>query len=476
MTRNVARGSLLGMVGQGWHLVTAFLLYAFLARRLGPTMFGTWSIVLSVLAWFEVFVTSSIVRVTTKAISEAPSDAPRLTRAAYLGQAVVAAVVFGTVQIVAGPVARALSDPGLAGLIRIAALDIPLYAMFMIASAAVLGAERYERQGVAWLVYATAKAGFVAALVAAGFSVPGALVGNALSSLVGFAVLFIVPGPGRQRLAQLWPTARSMMVLSLPFLALSLVEGVGQHVDLWLVSALVSDGTRVGLYASATVLAEIPVFLFLGLNRVIFPSVAGARAAGDPSRADLYITQAVRTALIVTVFGVGFAVAAGHQAIEVVYSAAYAPAFVPLVLLMAAGMGRTIQAVCTEVLMAEDRRRVALTILGATVAGEVVLVAFLAARYGPAGAAAGTAASAGVAAGWAALTLRSALGTRPLATLARALGAAAVLGVGLSLLPPAAAWLPLVFPAAVAVYFGVLTLLREFSAEDLASMRSAIGR
>lgn len=475
MTKNVARGSLLGMLGQGWHLVTAFLLYAFLARRLGPSLFGRWSVVLSLLAWFEVVVTSALVRVATKEISEAPADAPRIARSAYLGQMAVAAGVFLTVLVAADPIARALSDPSLASLIRISALDIPLYGLFMIASAAVLGMQRYERQGVARIIYATAKAAFIAALVLAGFSVAGALVGNALSSLVGLAALAFHPGARKERLSELWSDARRMMGTSIPFLVLSLVEGVGQHADLWVVFALIPSTVSAGHYAAATVLAEVPVFLFLGLNRVLFPSVVGARAAGDSGRGDAYAKAAVRTALIVTVMAVALVASAGRQAIEMVYSAAYLPAVLPLALLMVAGLGRTIQATGTEVLMAQGRRGVALGILAGTVIVEVGLVAWLTQRFGLPGAAAGAATSAICAALLIVFELRSSLGWAPLATLARAVVSASLVGGILALISPSPVAMLLVFPVAVAIYVGLLALLGEFSVGDIAAMREAIG-
>lgn len=476
MAKNVARGSLLGMLAQGWHMVTAFLLYAYLARRLGPALFGDWRVVLSLLAWFEVFVTSAVVRVATKAISEAPDHAPGLARASYLGQAVVAGAVFVAVQVAAGPIAAALGQASLASLIRIAALDIPLYGALMAASSVVLGLQRYDRQAAAWLAYATAKALLIALLVAAGFSLVGALVGNALSSLAGLAAMVVVTKREGEKPPASWPVARSLIIASVPFLALSLVEGIGQHADLWLVSGLIADRAPVGFYAAAVVLAEVPVFLFLGLNRVIFPSVAGARAEGHEERADAYITQGVRTAVIVTVMAVAFVMASGRQAIEIVYSSAYVGALVPLVLLMVAGLGRTIQATCTEVLMAQDRRRTALVILAVTVLLEVVTVALLTMRFGTAGAAAGTAASALVAAVWCGTTLRGSVGWRPVATLARSVAAALAVGSVLTYVRPSGGWLLAAFPLVVVVYLALLAGLREFSTDDFASMRTAMGR
>lgn len=476
MAKNVARGSLIGMVGQGWHMVTAFLLYAFLARRLGPDLFGQWRLVLSLLAWFEVFVASALVKVVTREIGARPAEGARISRAAYLGQSLVALAVFAAVQAAAGPIAGLLGDATLAPLIRIAALDIPLYGMLSIASAIVLGRQRYERQGVAWLIYATAKAGLIAGLVAAGFSVQGALVGNALSSVVGFAAMVTWRARPRFEYAGALRLVREMLVASVPFLALSLIDGVGANADLWLVSGLVANGAAVGLYASAVVLAEVPVFLFLGLNRVIFASVVTARAEGDCDGADVYATAAVRTAIVVTVFAVAVVASVGRQTIQLVYSSAYAGALVPLIWLMVAGMGRTVQATCSEVLMAQGRRRVALGILGATVLFEIVAVSLLTVRYGLVGAAAGTAASAAVAGVAAGLALRRATGTRPLLTLARSVAAALVVGAALALLAPSPVLLLAAVPLAAAAYAGILWLTREIGPRDLASMRAATGR
>ena len=476
MSKNVARGTLLGIAGQAWHLITVFVLLAFVARVLGPAQFGQWRVVLSVLVWFEIFVNAGLIKVTTKAISEAPDDRHRLTRAAYLGQMLVALSAFGMVMLAAGPIANLLANPALASLIRIAALDIPLYGVFMVASADVLGQRRYERQAFSWILYATAKALLIAGLVAVGFSVPGALVGNALSSLVGLAAVYLPSSDDRESMAELVALTRRMLVAAVPFLLLSLVEGLGQSLDLWTVSAVVADRVLVGVYASAALIAEVPTFLFLGLNRVLLPAVAGAAAEGDTEMVGHYASQGVRLAIMVTVLGTGLVAATGGQALELVYGHAFARALLPLAILMLAAMGRTVRSTCTEVLMALDRRRVALSLLGGTVVIEALLLVVLTGRYGLAGAAAAAAFSALIAAGAAALGLRDVIASRPLATLARCVVAATVVGGVLAVLSPSPIALVVVYPTAVAAYLGLLWLLREFDAEDLASLSKAIGR
>lgn len=474
---SVARGSVLGMVGQGWHLLTAFALYAYLARELGPALFGRWGVVLSVLAWFELFVTAGAAKVATKRISEEKTQAGGIAGGTYVAQAVVGAALFLAVVLLAPLLADLLGHPAFTTLLRVSALDIPLYGAFMAASAVVLGTGRYGRQGIGWIVYSSAKAGLVATLVALGYSVTGALIGNALASVVGLAAMALPRGKSvAVDFSGSRSTAYALTLASGPFLALALLEGFVQHVDLWLVSGIITRRVDVGLYAAATVLAEIPVFLFLGLNRVIFPSVAGARAAGCLELADRYTAQAVRAALIITAMGVGLAAGAGRQVLEFVYSRPYAAGFIPLVFLMSAGLGRTVQATCTEVLMAQDRRRLAVGILFGTVVAEVAFVVLGSVTRGITGAAIG-AAAATVSSGFIALmSLRGAFGMSMAGTAVRAITSSGVLAWVLALFNPPAGLMPLVILGVSGAYVGLLLAAGEFTARDREMVRAIVGR
>ena len=223
MNRNVVRGTALGLIGQAWHLLTAMLLYAFLTRRLGPGSFGDWRVVITVLGWLEIVLAAGVAKVATKSISEQPAEVGRIGRAAYLGQAALAAVLFTVLVAGAAPIAAALGNPQLVWLLRVAALDIPVFGIFMIASGIVLGLQRFERQAVAWIVYATAKAVLIALLASTALTLTGALLGNALSSLVGLAVMF-VPLPGRRAThGSLSPLAK-WMLLATNLLSASLLK------------------------------------------------------------------------------------------------------------------------------------------------------------------------------------------------------------------------------------------------------------
>jgi stage V sporulation protein B len=473
---SVARGTLLGIGGQAWQIATAFILYKFLAHQLGVAGFGTWRLVLSVLMYFELFVNSGLVKVVTKRIADSPRDAPALERSAYLGQGALAFALFAIALILAGPIAAGMRDPSLAFLIRIAALDIPLVGAFTVATAILLGVHRFERQALGTTIYATAKFVAIGLLVWKGFSVPGALLGNAFASVVGFAVVFSPWGISDVTLRKAARDAGSMAAYSMPFLAQTMLEGVWSYVDLWFVGSMVSPATAVGLYGAAVAIRELPGMLFAGLHRTIFPSVSASHAENDERLVARYTTQAMRLTVMATVFGAALAASTGAQALTFVFSPLFAAGALPLAILMAGECGQNVRATGGEVLMAQGRRRTVLAVMTVGAALEIAMLALLTPRYGLVGAASAAAITAVAAGGAFVYVLRALVGWRIARTLVGSLAAAVVVGVLLAWWHPAVLWLPVAYVLAAVVYAGVLLAVREVGKDDVASVRAAMGR
>ena len=98
----------------------------------------------------------------------------------------------------------------------------------------------------------------------------------------------------------------------------------------------------------------MPVFLLVGVNRVLFPSVTTAGADGDRAKRSRIAAGGLRVALMITVLAVAVIAATGRAALEFAYKAEYAGAYIPLVILMVASVGRAARAVAAEQI--DDRR------------------------------------------------------------------------------------------------------------------------
>ena len=472
---SVARGTVLGIAAQFWQLVTAFLLYHFLAELLGPSGFGQWRVTLSVLNYFEMLLYSGLVQVASKRLAENPGNRAVIERGSYFAQALFAGTLFVALQLGAGAIASVLREPGLEPFIRIAALDLPLVAAFVLASNIRLGRHDFARQAFGMTVYSTAKFVAIGALVWRGFSVPGALVGNAIASIVGFIVMFTPWERVHVSFKRTLSEARGMGLEAVPFLTQSLVSGVFSDSGLWFVQAFKGSATA-GLYGAAAALSEISTFLFAGLSRVLFPSVARAGAEREEGLVARYATQGVRLALLISVLGVAVIAATGREALVFVYTVAFAAAAPAFTVLMVAAVGHNVRETCTSVLMARGQRRQALTIVIVSTVFEVVLLAVVTPVFGLVGAASVAALSAVVAGTAAAWTLRGLLGGRIGWTLLRTVAAGAVVGAGLALAHPTGFWLIPAYLVAVAIYVALLLLFREIDSDDLLSLRTVTTR
>lgn len=472
---SVAKGTVLGIAAQGWQLVTSFLLLHFASNILGTEGFGIWRVTLSVLNYFELLVYSGVVQVASKRIAGDPDDGPLIERASYVAQIAFGLGLFVILQIAAGPIAVILREPELETLIRIAALDIPLIALFMLASNLRLGRHHFVRQTVGMLSYSTAKFVAIGGFIWFGFSVEGALVGNALASVVGFVVMFEPWIREHVPVKKVLDEAKGMGWQGVPFVAQNLISGVSSDSPLWFVQAM-RGASASGLFSSAEGLASITSFLFAGLNRVLFPSVARADAANDERLVARYVMQGVRLALLVTVLGVGVIWATGEQALTFVYSAAFAAAAPTFTILMVAAIGHNVRATCTDVMLARGQRRQALSIVSVSTVIEVGLLAAVTPVFGLTGAAWVAAAAASAAAFAGCWVLRSLVGWRVVWTLVRSATSALVTGGVLLLMNPHGVWLFPAYVAAVLIYGGVLALLGEFDADDRAALRAAVRR
>ena len=245
-----------------------------------------------------------------------------------------------------------------------------------------------------------------------------------------------------------WARWRALVRESAPFAASVLMIAVYFQIDKIMLGVLRTDA-EVGLYEAAyrvVVLAGVPVQV---LSQAFFPGLAAAVGRPDVMRAstDRYVLANT---------GLGFPVAAGGALlagplVALVAGPAYAAAAVPLTVLMASAAVTCLNMGFGQPLLAWDRQRVYLAVVGAGAVANVALNAFLIPAYGPTGAAwatLGAEAVAGVGAAGAYARMARTLHT---AAVLRAAVAAAV-GVGGGILGARAAG----FPWPVQALFAVL--------------------
>ena len=323
----LARGTVFSVTAQLAAAALGFALTLFLARQLGPTIFGRYGVIISFLAWAEFLVITGIPDAVARAIATDGGRRRAVFRSGLLLEALFAAALFVLFWLLAPRFSAGLfHNPSLAGAFRLAALDIPLYAMFSIHLGYLRGVRGFARQSWCIGFYAAAKVLSSTALVLAGFSLEGALIGNAAGSLAALVLarVLVTRDCGRLPQSGSYP-ARTLVSYALPLVGGVLLYNALISVDLWMVERLVAEDVEVGLYTAVWNMARTPYFIFMGLSVVIFPGLSRVLAAGDGSRARLQLQEASRLFLLMAVPLVFFCATSASGLMGLTFSEAYSP-------------------------------------------------------------------------------------------------------------------------------------------------------
>ncbi len=467
-----------------------------LPRVLGtPAEFGLLSAAIAFTVILTNAMTTSMVQTTSKLVAEAGEGS--IARALVVRHAGLALLLALPVLGGAGLVGTyALSNPALAPLVRLASVVVVAYAIYATAIGALNGARAFDRQARLDATFSTVRTlgllGGGLALGVAGSAMAGFALAATTMAVIGVVVARLHAAP-TGRVPALGDHLRVLLPIALYQLALN---GVLQLDIELLVTGATLDATArgldelaasdagahaAGLYRVAQTLSFVPYQLMTSVTLVLFPIVAHASSAGDPSEVRETVRAALRFSLLFVLGLLAPLAGASAAAVRLAFPAAYESAAEIVAVLALAQVFFAMGVIQATVLIGRGRlwRTVgwAAIALGVSVLGNV-----LAWRLGPESLALGTAC--GTALGsvvFACLTgyaVHADLGAslRPLVIGRASLAAAVALGVA-HVIPSAGRVSGLgVLIVAGLVYLAVLGITRELGAAEVALVRRVLGR
>jgi O-antigen/teichoic acid export membrane protein len=337
MREHAQRGTRQFLLARICLVVSSYIITAILTRKLGPTAFGIYGVIVSQLLWLEMLTNAGVPSAIAKLMAEGRYDHGAVERSARALLLSISLLVFALCWLAAPHVARLMRIPEGELLLRVAIMDLPLMALFTSYDGILTGRRQFGGLAAAQVVGGVAKLAGVVALIGIGFSVERVLIAIVVSTCVACAVVATrYPPRGFQ------PSGRvmgEMTVITAP-LALYLVSGqVLLNLDLWSLKGLwQGNGEVVGHYVASMNLSKSLMVVSGAQAGVLFSSVAWAVASGDIVRARRHIQDATRFALIIAAAAwviLGFN---ASEILSLLYSRAYADGerFLPLQL---AGFG-----------------------------------------------------------------------------------------------------------------------------------------
>jgi O-antigen/teichoic acid export membrane protein len=260
---------------------TGVLTVMLLTRQLGPSGYGLLGLAVAFVGWAEWVVTASFTRATVKFVSEADDWRPLASRAVQLqlGASVIVALGFAALS---EPMAALMHEPGLAPLLRLYAIDIPVVGLAMAHRDVLVGRGLYRERALASGCRWVARLALIAGLLALGLSIEGAILGGIGSSVVEFAICrwYVQPPIFTRSTVGAGPLLAYIAPLS--------VFAVGQRLfdkmDLLTFKALGATAAAAGIYTSMESFTATPA-LVTTFTPLLLSSLGDSIRTGDVVRA-----------------------------------------------------------------------------------------------------------------------------------------------------------------------------------------------
>lgn len=379
----LGRATILLLISQGFFLISGYAVNVGLARLLGPEDFGTFGVVISFLLVVELFVITGIPIALQKFVAE-NMDASRLLLRKTLPWHLINSFAFFLIFWMSSSlIARWFKDQSLEFYIRIAALDIIFYGLYKYYLSMQNGLHQFGRQTLTGIAYAISKPLAIFALVLAGFSLTGAVIGNMLGSVGGFLVgLLLIRLPEIKGKLEEAPFLKFAFTNVFYFVGLQLLFSI----DLWFVKYHLG-GEAVGQYVSASSIAKIPYFLSLAISSALLPSISRASKAQDEKRMRDITAIALRYWLMLLLAMIVVVSSTATSLIYLFFGEKYVQAGPILAVLFAAIALITFSAVMNTILIARDQLKPCLLSTGTLIILHVLSNAVLVPQVGGLGAA-----------------------------------------------------------------------------------------
>lgn len=390
MKRVLAKGTIYLMSAQLVFLISGYAIHFGLGRYLGPGLYGTFGIVLSLLTICRVLVEPGTVRAISKYTAERKELAVAIKNQAMKIQIILAFIIFASLFVLAPAIANLLKDSTLIPYVRFVAFFIPVSSLYAIYFGLLNGIRAFGKQAAVSIIYDAVKVLAVFTLVYLGFELYGAIGGYLIAgvaSLIMARHYWISKDSKNGEVTANFQMSK-IVKFAVPIILFSLAFNLVISLDLFFVKAILKEKAQVGFYTSAATLSKVPYFIFLALGETLFPSIAKSTSSkGDEELTRKYINQSLRYALMFLVPCAFIISATSQNLISLVYTETYLAAVAPLSILIFGLTFLSLFIILTTVITASGKPRVSLMMVLILLVINILLNATLIPIYGLSGAA-----------------------------------------------------------------------------------------
>jgi O-antigen/teichoic acid export membrane protein len=385
--RQTAIGTLQNLGAQFVALSTGFATTVFLTRRLGPELYGEYSVAFGIVLWIELVAGSILGSTTVRLVAETDNWEAVLSRLAQI-QTLISVGAAALLVAIAPTLAARLNAPGLGLYLRLYALEIPLFVLGSIHRSTLIGQCAFGRGAIVTVVYWLSRIALMLVLVGLGLSITGAVLANVGAAALQLAAARAFVRPNVLRGASARIPLRRIAHYALPLATHSMATLLYTKGDLLIVKASATVEGAAGLYGAANDLAMVPVSFLVGSAMSLLLATLTQMWEREQSvGAQSMVEQALRLALCLLPFA-ALASATAPGIVTLAYGDSYLPASPLLAVMSFAAVGYAVMSIGTRTLIASDRPGLVLVVTLALAALALPAYLILTPRFGPIGTAA----------------------------------------------------------------------------------------
>ena len=346
--RRLFEGTVGVFLAEALVLPTGLLVAAFLTRRLGPEGYGLFVLSITLVMWMEFTIAAIFSRPTIKFLGESEDWEPiavTVVRVYLLASCVGMLLLW----LAADPIARLFDEPRLTSLLRLLALDIPVYGLAHVHRDVLVGIGRFKQRALASAGRWISRLFLVVLLVQLGLSVPGALLATVGASLVelGIARAYVRPALfGASTFA-----ARRLWGYAAPLLLSALAMQLFSKIDLWTLKALGGTASDAGIYGAAQNLSLVPYIFAFSFTPLLLSALSRAIGSGDVDGARKLASHAMRLVILLLPLA-GMTAGAAPEIVALIFDRAFLPAAPVLIVLIFGAVAAVMIYVSAAILIA----------------------------------------------------------------------------------------------------------------------------
>jgi len=363
-------------------LTAGFITSVFLARKLGPTNFGLFSLTAGLVNWIEWTTTSLFTGTTIKFISETSDWRPVGTTVLRM-HLVVGGVAAALIWLLSSPLSNIFNEPAMTDYLKLFAIDIPVFALACTNLNILMGRGFFKERARISGAYGITRLVLIILFVELGLSVRGAILGCIGASVIELVIsrLFIrVPLFSGPKLPM-----RRLLGFSVPLFMSSLSQHIFR-MELVVLKVLGGTGASVGFYSAAQSLSIPPNIYAKSLSPPLLSTLSHLLGNREEATAKHIGLTALRSALWLLPFA-AMTAGAASEIVCFVFGKDFVPAAPILASLIFATLGLLTIHIAKAILVALGKVGWTFAIIGPMVPVAIIGRLILIPRIGGTGAA-----------------------------------------------------------------------------------------